>query len=103
MGVHVLDNRKQAGVASGASVRLRESYRQVNGGVVGNFEPQNLCRAEQQDRFGTRRVGWKSLFKKPANQVTQSAESSQHRRSEPSRQGSIPVSERGQARMCVFA
>ena len=93
----------ETGVARSTAIGLRQPHRQIDGGVIGNFEPEYLCCAKQHDRFGARRVGGKSFFKKSANQMAEVAKPPQYCGREPSRQGAVPVSERGQARMRVFA
>src|SRR5579862_729857 len=71
--------------------------------MIGHFEPQDLRRAEQQDRFGARRVGRKALVEKAADNAAQCAEPPQHRGGEPPHQRAVAIGERGEARMRALA
>ena len=89
----------QPGVARGAAVGLRQAHRQIDRGMIGHFEPEDLRGADQQDGFDARRVGGKTLVEKSAEQVAQGAEPPQHGRDEPAHQRAVAVGERGQAGM----
>ena len=89
----------QPGVARGAAVGLRQAHRQIDRGMVGHFQPEDLRGADQQDGFHARRVGGKTLVEKSAEQVAQGAEPPQHGRGEPAHQRAVAVGERGQAGM----
>ena len=93
----------QAGIARGAAVGLRQPHRQIDRGMIGHFEPEDLRGADQQDGFGARRVGGKALVEKSAEQMAQGAEPPQHGGGEPAHQRAVAVGERGQAGMRVFA
>ena len=90
------------GISRGASVSLRKPHRQVDRRMIGNFKPENLRRAEQQDGFGARRVRGKSLFEVSADQMPKSAEPPQHRCGEPTRQGSVAVGKSWTRPGCAF-
>ena len=91
------------GISSGTAVSLRQADREVDSSMIGHFEPENLCSTEQEDRFGPRRIGGKSLFKVAANQMTQCTEAAQNSCREPPRQGAVPLGKGRQSRMCVLA
>jgi len=93
----------EAGVPCRTPVGLSEAHRQVDGCMVGNLEPKNLSRPEQEDGLGARRVRGKSLFEKSPNQMAKCAKAPQNRRSQPARQRAVAVGKCGKARMGVFA
>ena len=51
----------EAGIARGAAVGLRQPHRQIDGGVIGHVEPENLRGADQQRGLDPRRVGGKTV------------------------------------------
>ena len=93
----------QPGVARGAAVGLRQAHRQIDRGVVGNLEPEDLRGAEQQNGLGARRVGGKSLVEETLEQMAQGAEPAQHGGGEPAHQRAVAVGERGEAGMRALA
>ena len=93
----------QAGIARRAPVGLGEAHRQIDRGVVGHLEPQNLHRADQQDGFRARRVGGESLLEKSAQQVAQGPQPPQRSGGEPAHQRAVAVGERSDAGMGAFA
>ena len=93
----------QPGVTCRAAVGLRQAHRQIDRGVVGHLEPENLRGAEQQNGLGARRVGGKSLVEETLEQMAQGAEPAQHGGGEPAHQRAVAVGERGEARMRALA
>ena len=89
----------QPGVARRASVGLRQAHRQIDRGVIGHFQPQDLRGADQQNGFHARRLGRKTLVEKPTEQLAQGAEPAQHGGGEPAHQRTVAVGERGKAWM----
>ncbi len=61
----------QSGIARRAAVGLRQPHRQIDRGMIGHVEPQDLHGADQQNGFGARRLGGKSLVEIAAKQMTQ--------------------------------
>ena len=67
--------------------------------MVGNLEPENLRGADQQNDFGARRLGGKSLFEETGEQMAQGAEPAQHGGDQPAHQRAVAVGERSEAGM----
>src|SRR4029453_3305526 len=65
--------------------------------------PQNLRRAEQQDRLNAWRIRRKSLFEESAEQMAQRAEATQDGSCQPAGQGAVAIRQGVQARMCMLA
>jgi hypothetical protein len=84
----------EAGVTGRTPVGLRETHRQIDGGVIGDFEPENLGCPKQEDRFGTRCVGRKSLFEESSNQMAKRAEPPQDCRGKATRQRAVAFGKR---------
>ncbi len=78
---------------------MGQPHRQIDRGMVGHFEPEDLRRAEQQDGFDAWRFGRKTLVEKTADDVAQRAEPPQHRGGEAAHQRAVAVGERGEAGM----
>ena len=89
----------QAGIARRAAIGLRQAHGQIDRGMIGHFEPEDLRGADQQNGFHTRRLGRKALVEKSAEQVPQGAEPPQHGGGEPAHQSAVAVGERGEAGM----
>ena len=87
----------QAGIARGAAVGLRQTHRQVDRGMVGHIEPEDLRGADQQNGFGARRVGRHALGHQLAEQMPQRAEPAQNRGDQAAHQRAIAVGQRGEA------
>ncbi len=89
----------QAGIARRAPVGLRQPHRQIDRGMIGHLEPEDLRGADQQDGFHARRVGRKAFVEKSAEQVAQGAEPPQHGGGEPAHQRAVAVGEPREAGM----
>jgi hypothetical protein len=71
--------------------------------MVGNFEPENLRGAKQQNGFRARCIGGKSALEKAADDVPQRAESSKHGRNQPAHESAVAVGQGGDAGMGALA
>ena len=78
----------QSGITRRAPVGLRQPHRQIDRGVVGHLEPEDLRRADEQDGLHARRVGGKSLVEKPTSSL----------RNVPSRRSTVAARRRISAR-----
>jgi len=63
--------------------------------VIRNLKPENLRRAEQQNRFDSRSIGRKPLFEKSSDQVSQRAKPPQNGCDEPAHQGAVAFGKSG--------
>ena len=80
----------------GVSVGLRQPHRQIDGGVVGDIEEQDLRGADQQDVFDLRRRRRQTLFEQDREQMAQCAEAAQHCRDDGSHQGAVALRQRAE-------
>ncbi len=88
----------EAGVARAAAVRLHQPHREVDGGMVGHVEPENLRRADQQRRLHPRRVAGNAALEAKAEQVAQGAEPAQDRRGECADERAVAIGQRREPR-----
>src|SRR6516165_2763400 len=79
----------QAGVTRRAPVGLHQTHREVDGGVVGDVEPQDLRRPDEQHGFDPRRVGRK--LEPVAEEMAQRPEPAQHHRHQGPHQRAIAL------------
>ena len=77
-------------------VGLRQPHRQIDGGVVGHVEEQDLRGADQQDVFDLRRRRRQALFQQDREQMAQGAEPAQHRRDDGPHQGAVALGQRAE-------
>ncbi len=89
----------QPGIVQAAPVGLRQPHREIDRGVVGHLEPENLRGADQQRGLDPRRVGGKTALEQQAEQMAQRAEPPQHRRHHGAHQRAVAIGERRQRRM----
>ncbi len=93
----------QAGIARGAPVGLRQPHREIDRGVVGHLEPEDLHGADQQYGFDARRIARETLVEIAAEQMAQRAEPAQRGGGEPPHQRAVAFGQRRQARMGALA
>ncbi len=82
---------------------MRQPHRQIDRGMVGHFEPENLRGADQQNGFRARRFGGKAFLEKSAEQLPQRAEPPQHGSNEAAHQRAVAIGEPGQTGMDSLA
>jgi hypothetical protein len=95
------DRVDQAGIARGAAVGLGQAHRQVDGGVVGHFEPENLRHPDQQRGLGPRGIGRQAALEENAEQMPQRPKPAQHGGDEVAHQRAVAVRERREPRLRV--
>ena len=78
------------------TVGLREPHRQIDGGVIGHVEKQDLRCADQQDRFDLRRLARQAALELAGQQMPQRAEPPQHRRDDGARQRAVALGQRAE-------
>ena len=78
------------------AVGLRQPHRQIDGGMVGHVEEQDLRGADQQDVFDLRRRRRQALFKQRREQMPQGAEPAQHRRDDGPHQRAVALGQRAE-------
>ena len=88
----------QAGVTRRAPVGLHQTHREVDGGVVGDVEPQDLRRPDEQHGFDPRRVGGK--LEPVAEEMAQRPEPAQHHRHQRAHQRAVAMRKRCKIRLC---
>ncbi len=84
---------------SGITIRLREPYREIDGGMVGHVEEQNLRRAEEERGLDPRRLRRRTVLEHAGDQMAQRAEPANDGRDQRPRQRAVAVGERGKSRM----
>jgi len=67
----------QTGIVRAAAIGSSEPNGEVDGGMAGNVEPQDLGGADEQDDFHSRRRCWQAALEQSCEQVSQSTEPSQ--------------------------
>ncbi len=87
----------EAAVVRGPPVRACEPHREIDGGVVGDIEKEDLRGPDQQRRFKPRCVGRKTPLKKLSQQVTERAEPPQRDRNQRARQRPVALRKARQA------
>ena len=86
----------QTGIAGGVAVRLRQPHREIDGGVVGHVEQQNLRRAEKERGLDPRRLLRRAAIEEEAEEMAQRAEPAQHGRDQRPRQRAVALRQAGQ-------
>ena len=86
----------QAGITSGAPVRLHQTHAEIDGRVVRHVQPQQLRCAEQQGGLRPRGVVGKSALEQMFDQIAKRAEPAQHGRHQAAHQRAIAVCEPGE-------
>ncbi len=89
----------EADMMRGFAVGLHETHSQIDGGVVGHIEPEDLRGTDEQRAFGARGIGRQSTFEKFSDEMLQRAETAQNRCENPAHQGAVAVAERLQPGM----
>ncbi len=84
----------QAGKARRRPVRLRKPHREIDGGMVGHIEKQDLRRTDKQRGLDPRRLRRQTAFEQNAEQMTQGAEPAQHRRDDGAGERAVALFER---------
>jgi hypothetical protein len=87
----------QAGIARGMAVGLREPHREIDRGMVGHIEKQDLRGAHQQRRLDLRRLARQPAFEMCRKQMAQRAEPPQHARDQGAHQGAVALGQRAKA------
>ncbi len=87
----------QSGIARRTPVGLRQPHREIDRGVVGHFEPEDLRGADQQGGLDPRRIGRQPAFEQQPEQMAQRPEPAQHRRDEAADQRAVALGERRKA------
>jgi hypothetical protein len=70
----------QARVAGGMAVRLHQTDREIDGGMVGHVEEEDLRRADQERGLDTRRFLRQAALEQQADEMAQRAEPPHHPR-----------------------
>ena len=87
----------EAGIAGVAPVGLHEPHREVDGGMVGHIEKQDLRGTDKERGLDPRRFGRKPAAQPVADQPAQRAEPAQHGRDDAADQRPVALGERGEA------
>ena len=86
----------ETGVTGGVPVRLHQPHGEIDGGMVGHFEPEDLRSADQQRGLHPRRFGWKPACEQTAQPMAQRAEPAQHAGDEGTHQSAIALRQGGE-------
>ena len=78
------------------TVGLRQPHRQIDGGVIGHVEKQDLRCADQQDRFDLRRLARQAALELAGQKMPQRAEPPQHRRDDGACQSAVAFGQRAE-------
>ena len=89
----------EAGIFRGAPVRLHQTHRQVDRGVIGHVHPENLRGADQERALRTRRIGGNAAVQQPGQHVPQRSQPPKDGRHQPPHQGAVAVGQRLQPGM----
>jgi len=73
------------------AVRLSEPDREIDGGVVGHVEQQNLRRAEKERGLDPRRLLRRTAIEEKTEEMAQRAEPAQHGRDQRPRQRAVAL------------
>ena len=79
-----------------AAIGLRQPHREVDRGVIGHVEKQDLRGANQQGRFNPRRFGRRAALEQTAEQMAQGAEPAQRRADDVARQSAVALREQAE-------
>ena len=88
----------QAGKVQRHAILAREPHREIDRGMVGHFEKQNLRRADQERDLDPRRLRRQPLLEQRAEQMPQGAEPAQHHGNDRPRQPAVAIGQRRQRR-----
>ena len=83
----------QTGKARRMPVGLHQPYREIDRGVVGHAEKQNLRGADEERGLDARRLRRRAAFEQAAEQMTQRAEPAQHGGDDGARQRPVALLE----------
>ena len=88
----------QAGKVQRHAILARQPHREIDRGMVGHFEKQNLRRADQERGLDPRRLRRQPLLEKRPKQMAQGAEPAQHDGNDRPRQPAVAIGERRKRR-----
>ena len=74
-----------------------QSHRQIDGGMVGDLQKEDLRCAKEQRCLHERRLRGRTPFQKKRDEMAQRAEPAQHRRGERPRERAVALGKRGKA------
>ena len=87
----------QAGKMQRLAILAREPHREIDRGMVGHFEKQNLRGTDQQRGLDPRRLRRRPLLEKRPEQIAQGAEPAQHDGNDRPRQPAVAIGRARQA------
>ena len=93
----------QAGIAGRMAVRLHQTDGEIDRGMVGHVEEENLRGADQERGLGARRFLRQAAFEEDGDEMAQRAEPAQHGRDQRPRQRAVAIGEGGERGIRVGA
>src|SRR4029078_10305839 len=91
------DGIDEAGKMSGAAIVLRNPHREIDGGMIGDIEEQDLRGADQKRRFDPRRIRRGAAVEQAGKHFAQSAEPAQHGADNVARECTVALGEEAEA------